>query len=124
MGRYAYVMRFYGAKDNYIFTHRLHTGLSQDELALLVGLSAGGPLGRYEQGQRLPDLRVGLAMEVIFDEPIQAIFAGISNELYVDIARRARALLEAMTDEPTSANALRLSTLARLAHLDEEDLTG
>jgi transcriptional regulator with XRE-family HTH domain len=115
-------MLLYGPKDNYIFSHRLQTGLSQKELAVLIGIGEGASVGRYEQGLRLPDLRAGLALEIIFEEPVQAIFAGVSHVLRSDVARRAQALVEAMSDEPTTANALKLRTLARLARLEEEDL--
>jgi DNA-binding XRE family transcriptional regulator len=116
-------MSFYGPKDNYIFNHRLQTGLSQDDLAVLIGLGEGASVGRYERGVRLPELRTGLALEIIFEEPVQAIFAGISHDLRSDVASRAKALLEITNDEPTNVNAMKLKTLARLARLEEEQFT-
>ena len=112
-------MSLYGPLDNYIFSNRLRTGLSQDDVAALIALSDRTAVGRYEQGLRLPNLRAGIALEIIFDEPIQAIFAGTAYHLRPDLVKRAQGLLESTSDEPL--NALKLETLARLIRLDEED---
>ncbi len=118
---YAGNMKFYGPLDNYISTHRNETGLSQDELAVLLGLGGHEVISKYEQGKILPELPGIIALETILDEPIQSIFAGVAERVRSDIARRARALLEGTTDKPTAHNAQKLSTLWRLSTLDEND---
>lgn len=116
-----YVMQRFSSLDNYISMHRKTTGLSQDELAVILGLSGGrGALSKYELALRLPDLRTVIAMATVFDEPIQSIFAGITQKVELEVSSRARALLERTTDKPGPATADKFSTLARLAHLDEE----
>ncbi|MDO8473128.1 MAG: helix-turn-helix transcriptional regulator [Dehalococcoidia bacterium] len=114
-------MQNYGPLDNYISTHRRMAGLSQDELAVLMGNEMRESIGRYEQGIRRVDLHGALALEVILDEPLQYLFAGVSEKVRADVARRAKALLEGMTDKPNAKNAEKLATLDRLAHLDDDN---
>lgn len=101
--------------------HREQAGLSQDELAIVLGLEGRGSVSRYELALRLPELQTLIALELIFDEPMQKLFAGIAEKVRADIPRKARALLEGMGEKPSDRNAQKLATLERLAHLDEED---
>lgn len=114
-------MQNYGSLDNYISTHRKEAGLSQDELTVLLGLEGRASVARYEQMRRLPELHVLIGLEFIFDEPMQRIFAGVAERIRGDVAARARALLEGIGEKPSAQSAQKLSTLARLAHLDEEN---
>jgi transcriptional regulator with XRE-family HTH domain len=116
------VMQLYGSLDNYILSLRKQSGLSQDELAVL--LDGGRELiGKYEQRAALPDLRRAIGLELIFDEPMQRLFAGVSDQMRGRIASRARVLLEGMADKPTLENAHRLDTLARLGYIDQQVFT-
>jgi hypothetical protein len=76
----------------------------------------------YEQG-RLPDVRQAIGLELIFFEPVQRIFTAVTEEMRRQIAARARALLEGMSDKSSPRNAQLYGTLADLAHIDEEDFT-
>ena len=114
-------MQNYGPLDNYISTHRRMAGLSQEELAVLMGNELRESIGRYEQGVRRVDLHGALALEIIMDEPLQYLFAGVSEKVRADVARRAKALLEGMTDKSSARNAQKLTTLDRLAHLEDEN---
>jgi transcriptional regulator with XRE-family HTH domain len=117
-------MQLYGPLDNYISMHRMQAGLSQDELAIMLGLEGRGSVARYELALRLPELQTLLALELIFDEPLQKLFAGVAQKVRADIPRRARALLEGAAEQQTSAGtAQKQALLARLAHLDEEEFT-
>ena len=110
----------YGSLDNYIAKHRKGAGLSQDELAIMLGLEGRSSVSRYEMALRLPELQTLIALEVVFDEPIQKLFAGVAERVRADIPRRAQALLEGMGDKPSAENVQKLTTLARLAHIDDE----
>lgn len=113
-------MMLYGSLNNYIATHRRLSGLSQDELAVLLGLENGAAVGRYENAVRLPELRALLAFEIVLDEPLQALFAGEAEYVRREVRARAKALLEGATDKPSEKNAQKLQTLDRLAHLEDE----
>ena len=115
-------MRLYGSLDNYISMHRRESGLSQDELAVLLGLESRGAISQFESSIRIPELAKLLALELIFDEPIQRIFAGVADDVRGDVAGRARALLGGMNEKATADTIQRLRTLDRVAHLDRDTL--
>lgn len=117
------VMQNYGPLDNYISMHRKRAGLSQDELALLLGLNGRSALAKYELSLRLPELQAVIAFEIIFDEPIQSVFAGVAHKVRESIQSRARALTESIPEKSIATNADKFAILARLAHLDNEGET-
>ncbi len=115
-------MQLYGALKNYIRTLRNEAGLSQDDLAALLGLTSRQAVSLWEFDQRIPEgLELTIALELVLDEPLQAIFAGIAERIRPLVAARAAALLESATDKPSAQNADRYRTLARLARLEEDN---
>jgi DNA-binding XRE family transcriptional regulator len=100
--------------------YRRRAGLVQPEIATLIGIESPASVKRYEAGDALPNLRTAIALAIALNQPVEEVFAGIADDAREDIARRAAALLEAMTDEPTHENILKLETLSRLAHPDDE----
>jgi len=79
---------------NYLRSHRKRLGLSQDELAFLLGSQSGAKVSRYESFTRVPSLETALALEIILKKPARELFGGLCRDLEVKVARRA-ALLEA-----------------------------
>lgn len=77
---------------NYLKAHRKHSGLSQDEVAFLLGCENGAKVSRYEKRRRLPPLETALACEAIFGVPVSELFAGVREDIVKDIARRRAAL--------------------------------
>ena len=61
--------------NNYIRTHRKRLGLSQDELAHLLGVEEGATVSRYESG-RLPSLETALALSRVFGVSVESLFFG------------------------------------------------
>jgi DNA-binding XRE family transcriptional regulator len=116
------VMQPYGSLDNYILSLRKQCGLSQDELALLLDIH-GDRIRQFEQKGRSPELRHAIGLELIFNEPVQQVFAGVSEAMRKQIAARARAMLETLSGKTIQENAEKLDTLASLGHIDEEDFT-
>jgi len=78
---------------NYLRTNRMRLGLSQDEVAYLLGTESGTRVSRYEQFARDPGLRTALAYEAIFQRPIRELFAGIYDEVEREVASRAKRLV-------------------------------
>ena len=74
-------MKLYGSLDNYIEMHRERVGLSQAELSLLIAVEGRASVSRYELGLRSPNLETLLALEVIFEQPIREIFAGVAERV-------------------------------------------
>ena len=74
---------------NYLRTIRKRSGLSQDEVAFLIGGHSGGKVSRYEHFNRVPSLQTACAYEVIFGVPVSQLFAGMFEKVRRSTARRA-----------------------------------
>jgi len=75
---------------NYIKSHRKRAGLSQPDVAFLLGNSDETQVSRYENDRRLPPLEVALALQEIFKVPLAELFAGLHETIAVDVAARIR----------------------------------
>ena len=78
---------------NYLRTFRKRAGLSQDEVAFLMGVGSGAKVCRYERFARVPNLRTALICEVIFDTPASELFSGFYCEIEREVSRRAKRLV-------------------------------
>lgn len=87
---------------NYLRAHRKRAGLSQQQLAFLLGCQFGGKVSRYERFSREPTLRAAIACEVIFHTPIRELFAGVYDEVMRVTDRRARQLARRLTGKTQS----------------------
>jgi transcriptional regulator with XRE-family HTH domain len=97
--------------DNYLRTYRKRAGLSQDELAFLLGCQYGTKVSRYERNSRQPSLETALAYEVVLGAPVRELFAGIIEKVEVITRRRAQVLarkLSAATQTPLTVRKLEL----------------
>ena len=103
---------------NYLRSHRKRLGLSQDEVAFLLGTQSGAQVSRYEQFVREPSLATALACEVIFQRPASELLGGIYKEIEQQVAERAKALTY-RTDyqKSSSQNAKKLHAITALAAL-------
>jgi transcriptional regulator with XRE-family HTH domain len=96
---------------NYLRTHRKRTGLSQDEVAFLLGCRHGTKVSRYERNNRQPGLETALAYEVLLGTPVRELFVGIFEKVEAITLRRARVLarkLSAATRTPRNTRKLEL----------------
>jgi transcriptional regulator with XRE-family HTH domain len=75
----------------YLRTYRKRTGLTQAEVAYVVGISRSD-LWRYETSRREPSLRVLLALQVLYRIPIRKLFAGLFLQCRGTTLRRLRFL--------------------------------
>ena len=78
---------------NYVRVHRKKAGLSQRELARLLGYNREFQISRHEQSHTVPPLLVALAYQEVFQVPISAIFTGI-HQTVAQIVVRNKAELE------------------------------
>lgn len=79
---------------NYLRTHRKRAGLTQDELALLLGCKSGTKVSRYERLTREPNLETAFACQAIFGVPAHELFPGIYQNVEQIIKKRAELLKE------------------------------
>jgi len=77
---------------NYLRAQRRKSGLSQNEVAFLLGRMNGAQVSRYEKRRRLPSIETALACELIFGVPIAELFAGVRDSIGKDIEKRRREL--------------------------------
>jgi transcriptional regulator with XRE-family HTH domain len=77
---------------SYLRTHRKRGGLTQDEMAFLLGCHSGTKISRFEHLARHPNLETALACQVVFGVPAHEIFPGVYAEVEKIVAARARLL--------------------------------
>ena len=79
--------------DNYLRTYRKKLGLTQREVAFLLGCHSGAKVSRYERSARVPTLNAILAYEVIFQKPARELFAGLYDRAERQTMRNLRLLV-------------------------------
>jgi transcriptional regulator with XRE-family HTH domain len=95
--------------DNYLRSYRKRAGLTQDELAFLLGRKSGTHVSRYEHGRREPSLETLLAYEAVLGIPVRDVFRGRFLKVENSVKERAAILSEKLT--ATSSKRKRIRTL-------------
>lgn len=85
---------------NYLRTYRKGIGLTQDEVAYLLGCRSGAKVSRYERFGRQPNLETVLAYEAIFRIPARELFAGLNQGVERKTLRRVRVLIRRLSRVP------------------------
>jgi transcriptional regulator with XRE-family HTH domain len=80
---------------HYLRNERKRAGLSQRDIAALLGDRTVSKVSRYERRRRLPPLRMALAYEAILGKPVSELFGGTYEPIRAEAARRAKLLLAA-----------------------------
>jgi transcriptional regulator with XRE-family HTH domain len=94
--------------SNYLRTHRKRLGLSQEEVAHLLGAEGGAKVCRYEKFARMPGLETALACEIIFQKPVRELFAGLYQKVERKVAYQAAKQLRRNSDKHQTARARKL----------------
>lgn len=77
-------------------TYRKRAGLSQRELASIVGWKSGAVVSHYEWANRLPSLQTALALEVLFGVPVRQLFVGAFESIGQETESRLQKLESAL----------------------------
>lgn len=105
---------------HYVRSHRKRLGLSQAELARLMGAESGASVSRYERYVCEPSLRAVLACGIIFRAPPEEVFAGIFEAVQMVTYRQTRELIgeleRAGSKAPAKIEALRTIVESRDTH--------
>jgi transcriptional regulator with XRE-family HTH domain len=102
---------------NYFRTYRRRAGLSQDEIAFLLGGQSGAHVCHYERFRRTPSLKTALAFAAIFQTPIQLLCAGEHQKAEKAVRRRARRLSARLaTENPDPPTARKLAMLESIGN--------
>jgi len=85
---------------SYLRTYRKRGGLTQDEMAFLLGCQSGTKISRFERLARHPNLETALACQVIFGVPAHKLFPGVFAEVERTVTERARVLTSRLQAKP------------------------
>ena len=72
---------------------RKRSGLSQREVAYLLGADTRTQLSLFERRRQPPTLRAAFAFEALYGAPLAEMFAGIHDTAGRELRRRARRLV-------------------------------
>lgn len=73
---------------SYVRTHRKKSGLTQVEIAKLLGHRNSGRVSRHERGITLPSLSVALGYEAIFRVPVAELFPSVHEAVVKNLEAR------------------------------------
>lgn len=99
---------------SYLRPHRRRWGLTQQELAFLIGIKSRTAISRIEGSKRRPSLNAVFICMLIFNMPALELFPGLMSELRTSILSRASELYEELQGDPSKATRLKLDFLERL----------
>lgn len=74
--------------NNYLRTYRKRAGLSQREVARLLGRRSGSFVSRYESGKRPVPLEIAIAFSAIYGADIRELFAGKVAQVEQEVMKR------------------------------------
>jgi len=96
---------------NFLRSHRRKSGLSQRELATIVGYLTPFQVARHEQSVVIPALMIAISYEVIFSVSIREIFPG----LYRNIETKIEEVLNSLEQElqESTAKGRKAAAIAR-----------
>src|SRR5260370_9525971 len=77
---------------NYLRAYRKRSGLSQSEVAYLLGCKNGNQVSRYERRTHMPPLRTALAFQAALDTPLSELYAGTYESVAKQVAARGQSL--------------------------------
>jgi transcriptional regulator with XRE-family HTH domain len=99
--------------QNYLRTYRKRTGLSQDEVAFLLGSQSGTKVSRYERFARQPNLETVLAYELVFSTSAQKLIAGAFQRVERNTLNRAQLLARKLSRATPDRRATRKLEILR-----------
>src|ERR1700719_4250737 len=105
----------------YLRPSRRRWGLTQRELAFLIGVKNGTVISRIEGLKKAPRLVWAVACAAVFDTRALEVFPGLFSEVYEDVFRRATELYDELQGNPSKTTRVKLdfleTVLARLEKL-------
>lgn len=106
-----------GKLTNYLRAYRKRAGLTQREVAFLLGLKARGPISEIEKRRRVPLLRTALALSTIFGIPVEELFSGMCDSIGTEIEERLDKLTSELASKVGTKKTSEYHTARKLAWL-------
>jgi transcriptional regulator with XRE-family HTH domain len=96
---------------NYLRSYRLRWGLSQGELANLLGWKGAEVVSRIEKKQRPPTLKLVIACFILFGAPAAELFPDISASIDIDVMARVWEMYEKIQGDPSRKTKMKIELL-------------
>ena len=96
---------------NYLRAHRRRCGLSQRELAEIVGYITQAPVSDHERSVTIPGLLIALSYEIVFRVPISELFPGLYRTVEAQVEEQLARIETELQD--SSAKGKRAAFIAR-----------
>lgn len=102
---------------NYLRSNRNRLGLSQRDVAFLLGVRYGAKISRYENFARISRLETALALEAIYKRTVSELFGGLYQKAERQVAKRAKTLLKSKYCRQAGQSVRRRDSLIQLAEI-------
>ena len=114
---------FMGKKrlPSYLRTQRKRSGLTQKELAFLVGAKSGAQLSRFERLRRLPPTETLIAFMIIFKKSPAELIPSVYDRILKLIHVRATELHEELQGDQRQITKAKLDSLETALTESEDD---
>ena len=100
---------------NYLRTFRRRAGMSQEEVAFLLGSLEGTSVSRHEQSLRVPLLRAALMYEFLYEASVKDLFPAVFQEARGAVRDRAYGVRKSLLRrKPSARRDRKLAALRRL----------
>jgi transcriptional regulator with XRE-family HTH domain len=83
---------------SYLRSLRLQSGLSQRELADLVGVVSHQQVSQHERSTVVPSLVAAFAYQIVFGVPITQVFPGIAETVSQNVEERMRKMKDRLEE--------------------------
>lgn len=81
---------------SYLRSHRKRSGLSQRDVAQILGYLHEGEVSRHEQFSSAPPLRIALGYEALFKVSVSELFPHEFNAVKQEVEQRLKRLAESL----------------------------
>jgi transcriptional regulator with XRE-family HTH domain len=95
----------------YLRSYRLRWGLSQGELATLLGWKGAEVVSRLEKKQRPPSLKLVIACFILFGASAAELFPDISASIEMDVMARVWEMYEKIQGDPSKKTKVKIELL-------------
>lgn len=109
---------------NYLRAHRQRCGLSEEELARLLGRSRASGIGRFETGVRVPNGEFLLGCEVVFGVKPRDLFPGLYETVEEAVMGRAADLSKTLEGKVDQASDKKRRLLAEMVERAADNTAG
>jgi len=90
---------------SYLRSHRLKSGMNQQELAELLGIIGHHQVSIHERAVAFPSLMAALSYEAIFSVPVAELFPGLYEPIRMNIEERLSEMEKRLQDSTAKGRA-------------------